>query len=68
MPLQATGASPAQLMLGRLIRSTLPTLEENLQPAWPDMQKVRQTDSRAKLRYCQRPDHYLNFSPEPVFQ
>ena len=52
-PLQATGASPAQLMLGRQIRSTLPTLEENLQPAWPDLQKVRQTDSNAKLCYSQ---------------
>ena len=68
MPLQATGASPAQLMLGRQIRSTLPTLEENLQPAWPDLQKVRQTDSRAKLRYSQTYNARYKARPLPELQ
>ncbi len=38
--LQATGVSPAQLMLGRQICTTVPTLETKLQPQWPDLQHV----------------------------
>ena len=68
MPLQATGASPAQLMLGRQIRSTLPTLEANLQPAWPDLQKVQQTDSRAKLRYSCTYNSRYKARPLPELQ
>lgn len=40
-PLQATGVSPSQLMLGRQLRTTVPTLESKLQPAWPDLQRVK---------------------------
>lgn len=47
-PLQATGVSPSQLMIGRQICTTVPTLESKLQPEWPDLQQVRQTDATAK--------------------
>ncbi|KAK9517534.1 hypothetical protein VZT92_022897 [Zoarces viviparus] len=50
-PLQATGVSPAQLMLGRQIRTTVPTLEANLQPGCPDLHKVRQNNERMKQSY-----------------
>ncbi|XP_060774394.1 uncharacterized protein K02A2.6-like [Neoarius graeffei] len=50
-PLQATGASPAQLMMGRQIRTPIPTLESHLQPAWPDLHQVRQADAKAKANY-----------------
>ena len=55
-------------MLGRQIRSTLPTLEENLQPAWPDLQKVWQTDSHAKLRYSQTYNARYKARPLPELQ
>lgn len=44
MPIQATGVSPSQLMMGRQIRTTVPTLESNLQPEWPDLHQVRKSD------------------------
>lgn len=50
-PLQATGASPAQLMLGRQIKTTVPTLDTVLSPKWPDLEAVRQADARAKEGY-----------------
>ncbi len=50
-PIQATGVSPTQLMMGRQIRSTVPTLESHLQPEWPDLQQVRKTDQKAKRTY-----------------
>lgn len=50
-PLQATGASPAQLMLGRQIKTTVPTLDRVLTPKWPDFTKVRKADAKAKEDY-----------------
>lgn len=50
-PLQATDVSLAQLILGRQIRTTVPTLESKLQPVWPDLQHMRQVDERAKQGY-----------------
>lgn len=47
-PIQATGYSPAQLMLGLQIWTSIPTLEEKLLPLWPDI--------RAKAAY----KHYYN--------
>jgi len=67
-PLQATGVSPAQLMLGRQIRTTVPTLEANLQPAWPDLQRVRQTDERAKENYSRVYNNRYNTKTLPELQ
>jgi len=50
-PLSATGYSPSQLMMGRTIRTTLPTLQRNLAPRWPDPEKVRENDDKAKSDY-----------------
>ena len=50
-PLHATGCSPAQLMMGRQIKTTVPTVEKVLSPKWPDLAKVRQADSKAKSSY-----------------
>jgi len=50
-PIQATGMSPAQLMMGRQIRTTVPTLESHLRPEWPDLRQVRKADKNAKRTY-----------------
>ncbi|XP_063048477.1 uncharacterized protein K02A2.6-like [Engraulis encrasicolus] len=50
-PIAATGASPAQLMLGRQIRTTVPTLEQNLQKTPISPEQVRVNDSKAKRAY-----------------
>ena len=47
-PTQATKVTPSQLMMGRLIRTTVPTLETNLQPKWPNKEAVRKTDDKVK--------------------
>ena len=50
-PSAATGASPAQLMTGRRIRTTLPMLEEKLQPAPVDRQQVQEKVTQTKSSY-----------------
>lgn len=50
-PIAATGASPAQLMMGRQIRTTVPTLEESLQATPISHDQVRINDSNAKRSY-----------------
>lgn len=50
-PISATGVSPAQLMTGRQIRTTLPMLHEKLQPKHISHEQVLQQDNKAKEAY-----------------
>ena len=47
----STGFSPAELCMGRKIRTTLPVLSENLLPVVPDLKVVKSNDYDAKLKY-----------------
>lgn len=67
-PIQATGVSPAQLMLGRQIRTTIPILEIKLQPAWPDLQLVRSTDAKTKENYVRNYNSRHSAKPLPELQ
>ena len=49
-PCATTGVSPAELLMGRKIKTTLPTLEANLQPRWPDLELVRNKDAMEKQK------------------
>uniref|UniRef100_A0A673A7P5 Uncharacterized protein n=1 Tax=Sphaeramia orbicularis TaxID=375764 RepID=A0A673A7P5_9TELE len=55
-PNSSTGASPAELLMGRKLRTTLPILQDNLKPCWPDMDKIQQADASAK----QKQAHFYN--------
>ena len=52
-PLQVTGCSPSQLIMGRRIRTTLPLPKEALDPKWPDAETVRERDKAAKQKNCE---------------
>uniref|UniRef100_H3BG27 Gypsy retrotransposon integrase-like protein 1 n=1 Tax=Latimeria chalumnae TaxID=7897 RepID=H3BG27_LATCH len=49
--LNATKSSPAQLIMGRQLRTPIPTLEKTLAPKWPDLKCVRQAARKAKAAY-----------------
>ena len=46
----ACGHSPAELLMGRKIRTTVPpaTFRTNLAPSWPDIDKLRQKEAESK--------------------
>ncbi|XP_076462788.1 uncharacterized protein LOC143295111 [Babylonia areolata] len=48
-PTGPTGASPAELAMGRRLRTTLPTLQSNLEPQLYDKNVVKQNDAKAKF-------------------
>ncbi|KAI2648690.1 Transposon Ty3-G Gag-Pol polyprotein [Labeo rohita] len=50
-PINATGLSPAQLMIGRQIRTTVPMLPKNLLPSPIDYEQVRLKDKQTKQAY-----------------
>ena len=49
-PLEVTGHTPAQLIMGRQIRSRLPATKAHLAPRWPDMASVARRACAAKHR------------------
>uniref|UniRef100_A0A3Q3J668 Integrase catalytic domain-containing protein n=1 Tax=Monopterus albus TaxID=43700 RepID=A0A3Q3J668_MONAL len=46
-------ASPAQLLMGRRIRTPVPVLPDHLQPQWPDLKAFRDKDTSLKLQQLQ---------------
>ena len=50
-PIAATGYSPAELMIGRQMRTTLPVMPQHLQPHWPDRNEICMNDKHAKNKY-----------------
>ena len=49
-PTSSTGVSPAEMLMGHKIRTTLSSFEKNLIPKWPDRNLVRRRDEEAKQR------------------
>ncbi len=54
-PVASTKYSPAELMMGRKLRTNLPILKKNLKPEWPDPRLVIQNDQTYKAKSA---DHY----------
>lgn len=48
---EPTKESPARLLMGRRLRTTVPKLHHQLRPSWPNLSTVRQTDAKAKQAY-----------------
>ena len=65
-PTSATKFSPAQLMMGRQIRTTLPVLPRKLAPSWPEDQVVKQNNSRRKESYSKYYDKHNGARDLPV--
>lgn len=49
-PLPWCDISPAELLMGRKLRTNLPQLTEHLSPKWPDLESFRQSDHQFKAK------------------
>ena len=49
-PIDVTGYSPAQLMLGKNLKTELPVSDEQLKPEWPDFEHVLRNHNDAKKK------------------
>ncbi|XP_037393910.1 uncharacterized protein LOC119263251 [Pygocentrus nattereri] len=63
-PTEPTRQSPAKLLMGREIRTTLPVLKESLWPMWPNLETVKKNYAKAKQSY----EKYYNrrYSAKPL--
>lgn len=55
-PNTSTGVSPAELLMGRKICTTLPTLQKNLRPKWPNKPGIKKKDREVKEKQA----YYFN--------
>jgi hypothetical protein len=62
-PIEATGMSPAEMMMGRKIHTLVPALPETLDLAWPDSDDIRLRDASYKDRAKNYYDCHFNTRP-----
>lgn len=67
-PITATGLSPAELMINRQIRTTVPILPAQLQPSPIDQEKVRIRDQQTKDAYRYFYNRRHSARPLPALQ
>ncbi|XP_032235105.1 uncharacterized protein K02A2.6-like [Nematostella vectensis] len=67
-PTQATKESPCKLIMGREIRTRLPTLTDNLHPKTPNHKEVRKADERTKQKYKKSFDDRHGVRSLPVLE
>ena len=65
-PLPFCDYSPAQLLMGRCLRSPIPTLKEALAPNWPDLNKFQEVDEQYKLKLKKQYDRRHHVLELPV--
>ena len=64
----ANGYSPAQLLFGRQLRTTLPCTERTLTPKWPDLILLREKEQAAKEQQAQQFDKRHRSRPLPTLK
>ena len=67
-PIAATGYSPAELLMGRKLRTPLPVLNHNLDPKWPVFKRVHHQDEKTKSAYKYHYDRRHGARPLPVLK
>ena len=65
-PLPRCGVSPAELLMGRSIRSNIPQLSKQLIPQWPHLEKFRLANSKIKQRQKSDNDTRHGTKPLPI--
>lgn len=65
-PIAATGHSPAELMIGRNIRTAVPVLSYTLNPKWPKRNEVQRRDAAVKSKSKFYFDRRYNTSSLPT--
>ena len=67
-PLPWCNLSPAELLFGRRIRTTIPQLPCQMVPSWPYLQKFRTSDEEAKQRQKENYDLRHGVKPLPELE
>ncbi|KAL2089331.1 hypothetical protein ACEWY4_014019 [Coilia grayii] len=64
----ANGHSPAELLMGRKIRTPVPVMPSQLNPGWTDMDNLRKTELRYKMKQKEDSDRHHRAHNMPPLQ